>query len=132
MEKLKSIPRNYVTNIEYERVMEPYSRYYSASEYGHASSYIDMPIKMVAKMEIKMELESDEDRKLMHDIQHRGLEAVADRGMSRDKFRYVMNQGYMRIPALLKHEDEEIAQLAWILSKFFSKRDEIMPEDIVE
>ena len=132
MEKLKSIPRNYVQRIEYERTMEPLSyASYHPTEYGR-NSMIDMPIKMFAKMEIKMEMNTEEDRRLVMDMEHRGLDAVADRGMSRDKFRYVMNQGYMRIPALLKHEDPEIAQLAWILSKFFSKRDDLMPEDIVE
>jgi len=130
MEKLKSIPRNYVQRVEYESYVEPTPYSYYPTEYGRKA--LDMPIKMIAKMEIKMEMNTEEDRRLVMDMEHRGLDAVADRGMSRDKFRYVMNQGYMRIPALLKHEDPEIAQLAWILSKFFSKRDDLMPEDIVE
>lgn len=43
----------------------------------------------------------------------------------------ITNEGFQRLPILIKHPDPEIAKFAWILSKYFSKRDEIMPEKIV-
>ena len=48
------------------------------------------------------------------------------------KFRFIMNQGFIRLPSLIKHADPEIANLAWIISKYFAQRKDIMPENIIE
>jgi hypothetical protein len=61
-----------------------------------------------------------------------GLEHVADGMLSVDKFRKVINSGYVRLPILLKDPDPEVAQIAWILSKYFSQRNDIMPEGVIE
>ena len=53
-------------------------------------------------------------------------------GFSQEKFRYVINEGYCRLPILMKHSDPDIAKIAWILSKYFASRNEIMPEQVIE
>ena len=132
MEKLKRIPRNYFMEVKYERYAEP-STYFHPMDYNKFGGYdSNIRTRTSALVTFKMELDNEDDMRLLEDMKQDGLEAVADRGLSREAFQYVMNQGYLRLPALLRHPDPDIAEIAWIISLYFSKRKEIMPKDIVE
>ena len=82
-------------------------------------------------MEIQFQIESDEDFKVIQEIKDKGIEYIANMGFDLEKFKFVMNQGYTNLPILLKHPDEDIRKLAEVLSKYFSRRNDIMPEDIL-
>lgn len=126
------IPRNFVRNVEMEHVADPaHFGMCSYSEYGKPPKHMSMPYRVRAKLEIVVDIESDEDQNFIRDLASQGLEFISSNGFHIEKLRFVLNEGFQRLPILIKHPDPEIAKFAWILSKYFSKRDEIMPEKIV-
>jgi hypothetical protein len=132
MEKLNRIPQNNVTKIEVEHYADPmYSNqaYFQSipNPYGQRAQY-----KTRLKAEIVIDMNNEEDREFIYHFQKQGLEYVAKMGFDIEKFRYVINEGFIRLPALIKHPDPEIAKMAWILSKYFSQRNDIMPEQVIE
>lgn len=134
-EKFKKIPRNYVVGVEYERVIDyNHNMISSFGRINEPSSYFERSMQTLinAKVTMRIEIRDDEDAKILQLLQAHGLGALVDKGLSLDKFKFVMNQGYTRLPALLKHPDPEIAELAFILSKYFACRSEIMPDEIIE
>ena len=139
MEKLKSVPRNYVTGVNFERVADYYSMPGPSSlnnslvnfnPYGETEPY--MNYRMMAKIEITMEITSKEDEYFLHMLQRDGLQYVSDNGFPLEKFKFVINEGYKRLPVLMRHEDPEIQKIAWIISKYFSQREDIIPDKVVE
>lgn len=127
------IPRNFIRNVEMEYVETPaHFGMYSYSEYEKQPHHISMPYRVRAKLEIVVDIESDEDQNFIRDLANQGLEFIYNnKGFHIEKLRFVLNEGFQRLPILIKHPDPEIAKFAWILSKYFSKRDEIMPDKIM-
>lgn len=137
MEKIKKkIPRNFVKKVDYEHYTELYDMFgfqsqYSVDKYGN-ERYSNISRRIRVNIQISIDINSDEDLKFVNDLQNKGLEFVADQGFNLEKFKFIMNQGYTNLPILLKHSDQEISEMAWILSKYFSQREMIMPDKIVD
>jgi hypothetical protein len=132
MPKLRNnIPRHYVTNLQMESYPE-FSRYPYSMLDNYGKNYHSNIQRRVVKMEIQFQIESDEDFIVIQEIKDKGIEYIANMGFDLEKFKFVMNQGYTNLPILLKHPDEDIRELAWILSKYFSQREKIMPDKIME
>lgn len=139
MEKLKKIPKNHVRKVQFEASIEhnplirasgSFIRYGDCDMYGRE---IEMPIKHFANVELIVEIEDKEDVKFVEGLQAEGIKyASKNPELDIEKFRYVINEGFCRLPILLKHSDPEIAKIAWIFSKYFSQRNDLMPERVVE
>lgn len=130
MEKLKRVPRSWVSKVEFEQFME-HTDYYS---YVNPASMEDYraKVRVRARVEFVIEIDTDEDKRLIREMEHKGLEAVADKGLDINKFAYVINQGYVMLPALLRHSDPDIAKIAWIISKYMAQRKDIVHDKIIE
>lgn len=116
MEKLKKIPINHIKNIKHEA--------YSNDYYGWQS----LERKVRVSAEIVFEVNDNEDGLFIERLtKEKSINFVSKMDFDTEKFRYVINLGYKYLPILLKHDDPEIAKLAWILSEYFSMRNEIMP-----
>jgi len=134
MERLSNIPRNYIVSMDLAQYYEFNSSFMELTNASHLTNDITIQPKTKArfKFTIVIEPESDEDLQFVQLFKSNGLEFVAHQGLDIQKLRYVINEGYQRLPILLKHKDPEIAKLAWILSKYFAQRNDIMPKQVVE
>lgn len=133
MEKLNKIPRNSVRKVSVEAFQDlNYRSHYSLNNSYYGELVNIQPNRYVANVEISIDMISPEDSHFIHELQVGGLDYVAKMGFDVEKFRYIMNEGFIRLPILLKHPDPEIAKMAWILSKYFAQRKDIMPEQIIE
>lgn len=139
MEKLTKVPDNiFVTKLEFETskrfaspiTMLPYSFY--GDPLGNERNNFLEENRVTAKVTLSIDITTDEDWKFVHALKDKGIQVLLNAGFNVENLRYVINQGMVRLPALLKHEDEEIAKLAWIFSKYFAQRNDIMPEQIVK
>ena len=132
-----NLPKNWVENIDFEQYMEPWDYRNSVQPPLFGSS--DAPYKydslinqrVRAKITIVVEMNTEEEKMFVNGLRNEGLKFVSDNGFQLEKFRSVINQGYQRLPMLMKHQDQDIQNFAWILSKYYSKRDEIMPKDVM-
>jgi hypothetical protein len=125
-----SIPRHRVSDIEvgYERDHVHHNCIYS-DDYPLYSTHIKT--NKLARINISIEMNNRQEEEFVLNLRHYGLDFVSDNGFQFEKFRWVINQGYQKLPILLKHPDKDISDFAWMLSKYFSKRDEIMPKEIM-
>lgn len=131
MEKLKRIPKNFIRNIELEAVMVPPYVGSFPPKYGKYEENISVCHR--AKMELVIDFQNNEDSLFIEGLKQHGLEFILmNSEFNINKFRFVINEGMQRLPILLKHPDPDIAKLAWILSKYFSQRNDIMPEQVLE
>lgn len=130
MEKLKRLPNNCVTKVEFQ---ESPDYNYACYDYNNLRNYDQyIPIKTNAKIEITIEMNNDNSLNLLQDLKDKGLSAVTDNSFNVEAFRYVINEGFIKLPTLFKHPNPDISQIAFILSKYFASRNEIMPEQIIE
>jgi len=135
MKKIRRVPKNWVENVKCERYVSP--DHYSVPMYSYSYNEPDKRIPTRCRINLKIVLDIDEnsreDLDFIRGLEKHGLQWVVDNGggISLDKFRFVMNEGFQRLPMLIRHNDPEVAEIAWLISKYFSKREEIMPEEIV-
>jgi len=133
MEKIKKVPENiFVTNVDFETSERFYDSYVATVYGGKKTKFIDPNHRVTAKVTLSIEITSDEDWKFVWMLKDKGIHVLLDAGFDVEKLKYVINQGMVRLPILLKHEDPDIAQIAFILSKYFAQRNDIMPEKVVE
>lgn len=123
MEKLKKIPTNHIKNIKHEAYID-----HAINGYGPGSRWDTREPRLKVSAEIVFEVNDNEDCLFIERLtKEKSINFVSKMDFDTEKFRYVMNNGYKYLPILLKHDDPEIAKLAWILSEYFSMRNEIMP-----
>jgi hypothetical protein len=132
MEKIgTTIPHNYVTEMK----MEEYYAYNDGYKYYNLQSpsnafYPNYPHKVAYNITLKILPQNNEDLRFIDDLYRNGLSAV--KGLDFDKWKMVINAGYNQLPLMLKHKDPEVVQIAYVLSEYFAKRKQIIPDQIVE
>ncbi|MFW6121272.1 MAG: hypothetical protein ACOC80_10310 [Petrotogales bacterium] len=134
MEKLRRVPRNWISEASFEKYPVPnWSPHQStyADSYGH-SIQVSLSTKTRVTFKVTMEIDTPEDEQFFCELHATGLEAVQRQTFNMDAFIYVMNEGYIKLPALLRHPDKDVAQIAWIVSKYIAQREQIVHEKIVE
>lgn len=131
MEKLSPLPRNYIVQNEVEQYIE-HDLYLTTVRDPFTFKTINDQTRLRFKFTVVVEPIGDEEMAFVSKFSDQGLSFVAHQGIDIEKLKYVINEGYRRLPILLKHKDPDIAKLAWILSEYFAKRNDIMPEEIVE
>lgn len=122
-----NVPRNYISDVKQE--MTP-SHQYNWAEYGKPYYYANYEDNWgVDKFQYRFELKLVIDVKDTRDyvfiryLQHEGLDFISKNGFPVKEFEYVMEQGYTKLPFLLRHENPKVAEIADMLCKFFSERD---------
>jgi hypothetical protein len=132
MEKFNKIPNNRVLDVKTEAFMDSDMLHYGGSfldSYGK-EQYIEPRIRVNIQISIIINKPGDFD--FVNNLASEGLEYVANMGFDIQKFKFIINEGMQRLPILLKHNDPDIAKMAWVLSKYFSQRNDIMPEKVIE
>lgn len=120
MEKFKKLPKNFVKEIKYDE-----------------TRYQDFDGKVVSKytanVNVLIVINNVEDLFFLDGLKLEGLEYISKcPEMNFEKFKYVINEGMVKLPILLKHSDPEIAKIAWVLAKYFGQRNDIITERVIE
>lgn len=89
-----------------------------------------MPQIQGLKLEVLIYQETDQDRIFINNLAYNRNDLFGDIVKTIHAFSYVINQGFHRLPILIKHKNELVSNWAWILSKYFSNKSK--SEEIVK
>lgn len=130
MRLMSNCIKHTIKNIEFRIDPELDTTYISSWSNNTQFPMLNINTKLITSITTDFYPEPKQEDKMQECLFTNSLYPIL-KGIDRSKFKEVINAGFAMLPLYLKHEDQEIADIAWVLSKYFSGRNKSIKEDIL-